>query len=110
MAKRTSGPNKSDAIREYLKSNPDAPAKDVITNLQGKGLKVQSSLVYFIKGKMKAGKQRRAKVVSAARVASSNGRAIGSGDAISLIREVKALAEKAGGYENLKGLVEALAE
>jgi hypothetical protein len=44
-----------------------------------------------------------------AAVPSANGIA-GKTDAITMIREVKALAEKAGGYEKLKELVDALAE
>ena len=56
------------------------------------------------KGKLKGKRQRRAKVVRAARAAASNG------DPVGLIRDVRALALRAGGYENLKEVVEALAE
>jgi hypothetical protein len=44
-------------------------------------------------------------VVKAARVASKGS----APDAITLIREVRHLAERAGGYEKLKDLVDALA-
>ena len=52
-----------------------------------------------------------ARVVKAAKAAapSRNGQ-VSKTDAITMIREVKALAEKAGGYEKLKELVDALAE
>ena len=48
-------------------------------------------------------------MVKAAKAASNSGQ-IGKPDAITMIREVKALAEKAGGYEKLRELVDALAE
>ena len=108
MAKKKSGPNMSDAIREYLAGNPEASANDVITALKGHGLKVKSSLVYFIKGKLKAKKQRKTRVTKAAQAATGNGR--GHEDALTLIREIKALAAKSGGIGKLKALVEALAE
>jgi hypothetical protein len=107
MAKKKNGPNMSDAIRELLTLNPRMGAKDVIATLATRGLKVKPSLVYFVKGKMRAGKQRRKKVAKAAQAAT----ALGShADALTLIREIKALAAKSGGIGNLKALVEALAE
>jgi hypothetical protein len=79
-------------------------ANDERARLGNKGLKVKDSLVYFIKGKMKAKMQRRKRVVRAAQAASANG------DPVALIRDVKALAGRAGGIGKLKELVEALAE
>ena len=62
---------------------------------------------------MKEKKRRKARVAKAAMAAASkpstNGQ-MSKPDAITMIREVKALAEKAGGYEKLKELVEALAQ
>ena len=100
---RGKGATKSQAIREYLTENPGASVKDVIAGLGGQGIKIKANLVYFIKGKMKAGKQRRKKIAKAARAASSNG------DPLTLIRDIKSLAERSGGFEKLKKLVEALA-
>jgi len=102
---RTKGTNKSQAIRNLLSGNPELKAKEVVSTLNGKGIKVNDSLVYFIKGKMKVGKQRRKKVIGAARAAVSS-----NGDPVTLIREIKAMAEKTGGIGKLKDLVEALAE
>src|SRR5207237_560188 len=83
--------NKSQAIRDLLAARPEMSVKEVLAALADKGLKVTGNLVYFIKGKMKAKTQRRKRVVRAARAASSNG------DPVTLIREVKALAGRAGG-------------
>ena len=101
---------KSQAVRDHLKEQPEASAKDVVTALGAKGMKVTANLVYFLKGAAKSTKQRKARVVKAAKAAHSNNTVANNIDALTMIREVKALAQKAGGIENLKSLVEALAE
>lgn len=107
MAKRK-GPNKSEAIRVLLTEKPDLAAKEVISTLGEKGIKVNNSLIYFVKGKLNAKTQRKKRVISAAKSApSQNGVHV---DPIALIQEVKAIAQKAGGYDQLKALVDALAE
>ena len=106
MARKKGGPNKSQAVRDLLKQKPDIAVKEVVATLADKGMKITPNLVYFIKGKMKAGKQRRKKVVRAARAATFST----NGDPVALIRDVRALAERSGGMERLKELVEALAQ
>ena len=110
---RTKGKNISQSIRDYLTANPDSKAKEVVEALGKNGIKTNEGLVYAVKGGMKEKKRRKKRVARAAMAAasksSSNGRASKT-DAITMIREVKALAEKAGGYEKLKELVDALAE
>lgn len=103
--------NKSEIVREILMANPEMKAKEVVAAMAAKGHKVTDALVYTIKGSMKEKKRRKARVVKAAKATapSSNGQ-VGNVDAITMIREVKSLAEKAGGYERLKELVDALAE
>ena len=109
MAKKKS--TMSQSIRDYLTENPDAKAKEVVTALGAKGTTVTEGLVYAVKGGMKEKKQRKQRVVKAALAAHSVGTpAVAKADAITMIREVKALAQKAGGYEKLKELVDALAE
>jgi hypothetical protein len=63
--------------------------------------------VYFVKGKVTVTKQRKTRIVKAAKAAASSNGAV---DPISLIRDVRALSLRAGGYEKLKELVAALAE
>ena len=110
---RTKGVNKSQSVREFLTANQDAKVKDVVEAMSGKGIKVSDNLVYGVKGAMKEKKRRKKRVAKAAMAAaatpSSNGTAK-KADAVTMIREVKALAEKAGGYGKLRELVDALAE
>jgi hypothetical protein len=112
MAK-AKGKNRSQSIRDYLTANPEAKAKEVVEALGKNGIKVNDGLVYAVKGGMKEKKRRKKKVAKAAMAAvskpSSNGQASKT-DALTMIREVKALAQKAGGYAKLKELVDALAE
>jgi hypothetical protein len=103
MAKRK-GPSKSALIREYLKKHKKAKAKEVVAALAGDGVKVTEGLVYMQKGKLKGRRQRRAKIIRAARAVKSNS------DPVALIRDVKALAVRAGGYGKLKDLVDALGD
>ena len=112
MAKAKS--NKSQAIRDYFTANPKAKAKEVVAGLAGKGITVSEGLVYAVKGGMKEKKRRKKQVVKAA-LAATHERAVANpivakADALTMIREVKSLAAKAGGYAKLKELVDALAE
>lgn len=106
MAKQK-GPSKSQLIREYLKGNRKSTAKEVVAGLAAKGIKVNEGLVYVQKGMLKGKKQRRAKVIRAARAAQA---ASSNGNPVVLIRDVRALAVRAGGYKMLKELVDALGE
>ncbi len=107
MARKKGSPNKSQAVRDYLHANPDAKAREVVEALAQKGMKVAANLVYFLKGKSAAKKQRKARVVNAAKTATSGGV---TSDPLTLIREVKTLAAKHGGMARLKELVDALAD
>jgi hypothetical protein len=105
--------NKSGAIRDYYSANPTAKAKEVVAGLAEKGVKVNEGLVYAVKGAMKERKNRKKRVAKAA-MAAVGGTTVGNGilgktDALTMIRDVKSLAERAGGYKKLKELVEELA-
>lgn len=105
MAKRKS--NRSNAIRQYLQANPGAPAKQVIEELGKQGAKVNVGLVYNVKGRMtqiKVQKRQKARRVAAA------SEKTGIGDPVALIVKGKELAKEAGGMENLKTLVQVLAD
>lgn len=49
MAKKTGGPNKSQAIREYYTANPDAKPKAVVEALAAQGIEVSPAFVSTIK-------------------------------------------------------------
>jgi hypothetical protein len=110
---KASEPNKSQSIRDQLAANPKAKAKEVVAALGEKGVKVTEGLVYAVKGAMAAKKGRKKRIVRAA-VAATDAGVVRNGrtkeDVITLVQDVKALAARAGGYEKLKGLVEALAD
>jgi arginine repressor len=49
MAKKSSGGNKSQAIREALQSNPDASPKEIAEKVQAQGFKVTPAYVSIVK-------------------------------------------------------------
>jgi len=99
--------NKSQAIRELLERNPGAKAQDVVAALAKREVKVQPGLVYMVKGRL--AQMRSHKRQKAARVARA-GQKTGSGDPVALIIRIKDMAKEAGSIENLKALVDVLAE
>src|SRR5436190_20222162 len=104
--KMKSGVNKSEEVRQQLKADPDMKAKEVVEALAKKGIKVQESTVYFLKGKISGRKGRRKKAQQVvAKVA-----ATGNTDPVAAILKVRALATDLGGMKKLKALVEVLSE
>jgi hypothetical protein len=98
--------NKSEEIRKLLRENPMLSANEVIETLGGQGIRVASTLVYFVKGHMKGKKGRRKK----ARQMVAKVAATGNGDPVATILKVKGLATELGGVKKLKALVDALSE
>jgi hypothetical protein len=92
---------KSAAIREMLQQNPSMPAKEIVSTLAGRGIKVTPNLVYALKGKAKSKGRKRAAQPA------SNGRTVSP---VQLLLKVKELAANAGGIKHLKQLVDVLAE
>ena len=107
MARKKTGVNKSAEIRQLLKANPAAGAKDVVATLSGKGIHVSEGLVYFVKGHLKGRKGRKKKAQT---VVATVAAATGSGDALSTVLKVQRLAAEVGGMKHLMALVEALSE
>jgi len=107
MAKKRTGPSKSAAIRDVLMANGKLTAKEVVSVLAAKGIKVREGLVYGVKGYMKGRKGRRKKIRQmVATVAVTTG----DGDAVKTILKVKGWANEIGGLKKLKELVDALSE
>jgi hypothetical protein len=105
MAKRKitegGGINKSEAIREVLAQDPKTPAKEIIAILAARGIRVQPSRVYFIKGKMKRARRKQI---------GRNMAQAGVANPVDLILKVRRLGEQSGGMSKLKKLLDALAE
>jgi hypothetical protein len=110
MAKAKTDVSKSQSIRDFFTANPTAKAKEVVAGLAEKGVKINEGLVYAVKGGMAERRKRKKRVVKAALAAHPVDAPAVKADALTMIREVKALAAKAGGYGKLTELVAALAE
>jgi len=110
--------NKSQAVRDLLKANPEIKAKEAVSTLAEKGVTVTSSLFYLVKGNVAGRKSRRRKNKQKAvtmMTASVNGDvsatpAKGKSDALATIRKIKNLAAEVGGLRSLRELVDALSE
>jgi hypothetical protein len=109
MAAKNHEVNKSEEIRQYLKTNPRAGAKEALATLSQRGIKVSENLFYYIKGQLKGRKGRKKKAQKVvAKVADATG--VVKSDALATILKVKGLASEVGGMKKLKALVEVLSE
>ena len=97
--------NKSSAIREMITAHPQAQSKEIVELLAKNGLKVQPSLVYYIRSKLR----QQQRVARRERVTQTS-QTLGSSNPVELILKVKSLSRDAGGIRNLKLLVDALAD
>ena len=104
MAKKK-GPNKSQAIRDYYKSHPDAKPREVVVALKKKGIVVNAQFVSTIRSvsKKKGGKIGRP------------GRPVGSGrrarpDEVSLdsLLKIKEIVDEMGGIGQARSALSAL--
>src|SRR5439155_10227839 len=79
--------NKSAAVREMITQQPQASCKEIVSLLGGQGIKVQPSLVYYIKSRQshEKRKQKRERVAKT----SQN---TGSSNPVELILKVKSVA------------------
>lgn len=74
-------------------------------------MKITPNLFYFLEGEVAGGKKRKKRIAKAALGGATivdNG--FVKSDALTLIKDVKALAQRTGACEQLKHLVDALAE
>lgn len=103
--------NKSQLVREMLQQAPELSVGAIVKAMNDAGHTITPNLVYFVRGKLSGKKARKKRVMKAAKDATpSTYGTVSKTDTISMIRDVKALAVRAGGYEKLKELVDALAE
>ena len=92
--------NRSQAIRELIARDRQIPTKEIIATLAARGIKVQPSLVYFTKGRMKRARRKQI---------GRNMAQAGVANPVELILKVRQLGEESGGMSKLKKLVDALA-
>ena len=124
MAKKSGGPNKSAAIRDYVQANPDAKPKEIVDALSSQGVAVSPAFVSTIKSKLTSGggggrTKKRAKAgrpkgsVTKKRVAEPAPRAARTGGrggdvSVASLLKAKKLAEELGGVAKAKATLEAL--
>ncbi len=97
--------NRSQAIRDYLASNPTATPSVIIGDLKKKGIKVSAALVSAVKYHKSAGGNGRRKKRRRGST-SANGRKV---DFAQLV-EAKSLADKMGGVDKAKSALDMLAK
>ncbi len=122
MAKKTNGPNKSQAIRDYYAANPDAKPKQVVEALAAQGVDVSAAFVSTIKstsmtkGSRKTGGKRGPRAAKAGtetvsrtstRGAAASRRSEGTVSIESLVK-AKGLVKELGGLDNAISTLEAL--
>lgn len=103
MAKKSGGPNKSEAIREYKADHTDAGPKAVAEGLAKAGIKVTPAFVSTVlsNDKRKSGKGRRGR---------KPGPKAGSNKTFDSLLQAKKLAAKFGGVEPALKALQSLAE
>lgn len=108
--KKAAGANKSAAIREYLKSHPDAGPTEVSGELKKKGIEVALALVSNVKAAMLGRKKKKKKRAKSGLTAGRVGRPAGASDKVSLSHLVEAqeFSAKVGGIEQAHALLKAL--
>lgn len=97
--------NKSQAIRDLFAQSPATDTKTVIARLAEQGVKVSPTMVYYVRSKMGQAKRR----AKRERVAESS-RQTAAQNPVEVVLQVKDLARSVGGIQNLKMLVDLLAE
>jgi len=116
MAKRAArggrggGPNKTQAVKDYMTANPDAKPKDISAALKEQGIDVTPSYASNIKstsGKKGGGRKKtRGKPGPKPRSAGSNGRAFD----VTAIRSAAEFIKAAGGIKNARTALDAAEE
>ena len=105
MAKKASKVDKSQLIRDLLTTDPNADLKTIKAHLKQNGVKASSTLIYYVKGKMKQTKRKAKKALVAA-----SPQTLAFKNPVELVLRVKDLAQEVGGIKHLKKLVDLLAE
>ncbi len=104
MAKRKV--NKSQEIRDYVKANREASAKDVVEALKRKGIKVSAPMVANVKSKAGLTRSRRGRPPGSG--ASKIGRGSASDIALDTLIEAKRFVAKVGSAQKAVDLIRAL--
>lgn len=114
MAKKKARGNKSQAIRDYLASNPNATAKEIVPALKKQGLTVTAGLVNNVESTSgpKRGRKKRGRKKSGRKKGPARARRTTGSSRLSLadLQEAKRLADQLGGVQEARAALEALEE
>lgn len=106
MAKKSKGPNKSQAIRDYYKSHPTAKPKQVVVALKKKGIVVNAQFVSTIRS---VSKKKGGKIGRPGRPVGSGRRPIGSKEvSLDSLLQVKRIVDEMGGIGKARMALTAL--
>ena len=111
--KKSSGPNKSQAIRDYMAENPSATPTDVVNGLGATGITVTTALVSNVKTNMKGKKKKRGRPgrKPGRKPGRPAGTAAKSSDvSFAALMAAKRLTDEMGSVEQAKAALEALAK
>lgn len=105
-AKKKSGLNKSEAIRDYIKKNPQARNVDVVAALAKTGIKVPPSQVSTVRAKM-SGPKRKKKAKGTQRKAAGKAGRPAASDQVSVAALIQArrFAAEVGGVDEAISLL-----
>lgn len=110
--KKASAPNKSQAIRDYYKTNPTAKPREVVTELKKKGITVSTAFVSTIRSTSKkkgtVGKPGRPPGRKAAGTKTTRTKAGTQEVSIASLLKVKQIVEEMGGIGETRNALTAL--
>lgn len=107
--KKAGGPNKSQAIRDYLKTKPQAGPTEIVKELKKKGMTLTPALVSNVKAAMlgkKPGKKRRGK--PGPKPGAKKAAAATDKVSLSALIDARDFVEKVGGVAQAQALLKAL--
>ncbi len=113
MAKKSSGPNKSQAIRDYYTANPTAKPKEVAAELKKAGLDVSTAFISTIRSTTMGKKKKTVKAAPRTAAKPGPGRPpVTAKKAVSIsidsLVKAKGLVKELGGIDNAMATLSAL--
>lgn len=115
MAKKSGGPNKSQAIRDYYSAHPNAKPKEISLELKKAGIDVTPAFISTIRSTSMGKKKKTVKATSGRRASTSRATAAKAAPskasrAISIdnLIKTKSLVKELGGIDNVMATLSAL--
>lgn len=94
--------NKSQMIRDLLAENPDMKVSDVVQVMAEKGLPIRASQVYVLRSENKPKRTNRIRHL----IQPQQHHQVNPANSLELIRKLQELSSLAGGFKNVRRLIE----